>query len=249
MDVYRIDSMRSPRRTPILALPLPSLTALGLAGCERVVPTTELETRQIRARLWAFARGPEETIVRAYFLSADRRPDALELGEGDQLWAEIGGRRVALEPDPELPSPDYIAHFPAVKEGERCRFGLERRNGVPATNNFGVFPAPFHLVPIEGRRSRSQALEVRWTPAAGDPMEVEVYGGCVDLETFEVPQDRGRFTVPAHSLQRRDRSDPDSCEVDLTVRRIRAGRTDPALHATSSLLAEQERRVKFVSVP
>src|SRR5215210_9214629 len=185
--------MRPHRRAPILtllALPLLTLTTLALTACNRVVPTTELETRQIRAELWAFARGPEETIVRAYFLSADRRPDALELGEGDQLWAEIGGRRVTLEPDPELPSPDYIAHFPAVREGDTCRFGLERRNGAPAPDNFGVFPAPFHLFPIEGRRSRAQALEVRWTPAAGDPMEVEVYGECVDLATFKVPQDR-----------------------------------------------------------
>lgn len=243
--------MRAPCRSPRLALPGIILTALGLglAGCNRVVPTTELETRQIRARLWAFARGPEETIVRAYFLSAGQRPDSLALAEGDQLWAEIGGRRVALELDPDLPSPDYIARFPIVKEGETCQFGLERRNGVPAPESFGVFPAPFRLHPIEGRRSRAQALEVRWTPAAGDPMEIEVDGECIGLATFEVQQDRGRFTVPAYRLRLRSRSNPDSCEVELAVRRVRAGRTDPALNEGSSLLADQERRLKFFSVP
>lgn len=225
------------------------VSALSVAGCNRVVPTTELETGQIRAELGAIARGAETTIVRAYFLSAGRRPDALQLGEGDQLWAEIGGRRVPLEHDPERPSPDYIARFPAVQEGERCRFGLERRNGALARDNFCVFPAPFRLQPIEGRRSRAQALEVRWTPAASDPMKIELDGECIDWVGFEVRQDRGGFTVPAGSLQRRSGFDQDSCEVELTVHRLRAGRTNPALDASSSLMAEQERRLKFFSIP
>jgi hypothetical protein len=232
----------------LLAMSVTSLAALSAAGCNRVVPTTELETSQIRAELAAIARGAETTIVRAYFLSADRPPDALELGEGDQLWAEIGGRRVLLEHDPERPSPDYIARFPAAQEGERCRFGLERRNGAPARESFCVFPAPFRLHPIEGRQSRAKALEVRWTPAAGDPMRIELDGECIDWASFEVGQDRGRFTVPAGSLQRRSRSDP-SCEIELTVHRLRVGRTDPALAASSSLMAEQERRLKLFSVP
>lgn len=244
--------MRSRRRVSLfalLAIPVISLAGLGLAGCNRVVPSTELETRQIRASLWAFARGPEETIVRASFLSADRRPDSLVLGEGDQLWAEMGGRRVALGLDPELPSPDYIAHFPDVQEGETCRFGLDRRNGDPAPDSVGVFPAPFDLDPIEGRRSRARALEVRWTPTASDPMEVQLDGECIGLAIFEVQKDRGRFTVPAHGLRRRSRSGPDSCEVELVVRRLRTGRIDPALSARSRLLSGQERSVKFFSVP
>jgi hypothetical protein len=140
------------------------------------------------------------------------------------------------------------ASRPSARE-TGARFGLERRKEAPAPGNFGVFPAPFHLVPIVGRRSRSQDLEVRWTPAAGDPMEIELDGNCIELATFEVQQDRGRFTVTAHSLQPRSRADPDSCEVELAVRRVRAGRTDPALSAVSRLSAQQERRVKFFSVP
>jgi hypothetical protein len=244
--------MRDHRRVSLfalLAIPAIGLTGLGLVGCNRVVPSTELETRQIRAELRAFARGPEETVVRAYFLSASRWPDSLALGEGDQLWAEIGGRRVALGPDPELPSPDYIARFPAVQEGEAYRFRLDRRHGAPAPDSSGVFPAPFDLEPIEGRRSRARALEVRWTPAASDPMEVQLDGECVALAVFEVQKDRGGFTVPAHGLRRRGRSGPDSCEVELVVRRLRAGRIDPALNANSSLLSGQERSLKFFSVP
>jgi len=80
-------------------------------------------------------------------------------------------------------------------------------------------------------------------------MEVELYGDCVRLTLFKVQKDRGSFTIPAQSLLRRGRSSPDSCEVDLAIRRLRAGRTDPTLNELSSLVAGQERRLRFFSVP
>jgi hypothetical protein len=226
-----------------------ALVGFASAGCNRVVPTNEVETREIRAELWAISEGPETTTVRAYFLRGDRWVDALELGEGDRVWAEMGGRRVFLKQDPDLPSPDYIARFPGVRPGERFRFGLERRKGVAAAGNFGVFPPGFKLEPIPGRRSRARALEVRWAPALDGPMEVWVDGDCIHFATFNVPENRGVFTIPAGRLEFRRRSEAESCEAEVTVRRLRAGRIDPALDAKSHVGAAQERRVSFISVP
>jgi hypothetical protein len=235
-----------PHRLALLAV-----AALTLAGCRRAVPSTQYQTPDIQGDFRVDSWGPEETTVWAFLKPAGEQEEAglyLTMSEGDELWAEAGGRRLRLETDPEDQSWVYEGTLHDQVPDGVVRIGFERRDGASAPESTADLPAPFDLDPVPAEVSRASALEVRWTPVAGDPLEITVGGDCLQNSTVEVKDDRGWYTLPADTIKPIEGAAKD-CDANLIVRRTRQGQPDPGLHDGSTVLASQARKVPFRSVP
>jgi hypothetical protein len=235
-----------PHRLALLAV-----TTLALAGCRRSVPSTQYQTPDVQGDFRVDAWSPEETTVWAFLRPAGEQEEAglfLTMGKGDELWAEAGGRRLRLETHPEDQAWTYRGTFRDPVPDGAVRIAFERRDGASAPESIADLPDPFELDPIPAEVSRASALEMRWTPAAADPLEITVAGDCMEEAAFQVKDDRGRYTLPANAIKPVEGAQKD-CDADLIVRRTRPGHPDPGLHDGSTLLASQARKVRFRSVP
>jgi hypothetical protein len=221
------------------------LTVLVLAACNRPVPSARARLSEVHFDVRALAVSGSRTEVKATLWRSGtflRRP--LELTGGDRLVAEVGGTAQEMAQPPQL---EGTGQFQADEREGRAetpvRLRFLRKDGSSAVAA-GALPQPFEIAELPRSPSASQPLEVRWSPAGPDPMEIVVEGPCVSTTTDWMPEDAGRFVLPPGTLRPPVLAIGD-CWVDLTVARLREGRVDRGLHPGSSFLVRQVRTVRL----
>ena len=66
-------------------------------------------------------------------------------------------------------------------------------------------------------------------------MSVTVSGDCVFAKTFTVNADPGTYTIDGSQIDPTDDQDDTSCDLTITVQRVRGGAVDPAYEGGTAL--------------
>ena len=168
----------------------------------------------------------------------------VEFTGGDRLVAEVDGKRYEMKAR-TLPNRGfgYGVKVPLAAPEARVRLVLLRPGRPVATVATGTLPPPFELAELPRSPSASRPLEVRWSPASSQPMEIDVKGTCLSRTTIWMEEDSGQGVVDA-GLLRPPVFKWDGCQVDLTVARAGEGRPGRGVHPGSGFLIRQVRTVR-----
>jgi hypothetical protein len=220
----------------------------GLTGCTETLDSQNIKTAGISATIEATAPSETESTVHVTLKAGgDESNTYIDLGGGDRIFATVGGERKEMS---SVSSGEYEAESTKGAADTEFKISLERADGDNAPDSIGTLPAPFDLTAVSGTVSRATDLEIAWSPAADDGMEIELDGTCIFNEKIDVASNATSHTVPANSLDSTGPSDmPATCDLTVTVRRSRVGTADRALDAESSFLLEQVRSMKVTSSP
>jgi hypothetical protein len=198
------------------------------------------------ARALAVSGSRTEVEVRLWRSGTYRRP--VQLAGGDRLVAEVAGRRYEMtQPESLEGTGRYQAVAPGSGAETPVSLLLLRPDGTSTTVVSGALPMPLELADVPHAPSASRGLDLRWSPAGGDPIEIVAQGPCISTTTDWLSEDVGRFVLPPGTL-RPPVFGSDACWVDLSVARTREGRVERGVHPGSSFLVRQVRTVRLKPV-
>lgn len=225
-------------------------TAIFAFGCTETIDSQNLKTAGIAALIEAESTNGTSTRVVATLKTGGAQSNTyVDLSSGDAIFAAAdGGEKVEMTAES---SGVYQAEFGVGAADTEFVVSLEREADDPAPRSAGKLPAPFEIDPIATADvSRAEDLTITWTPAggSGDEITIELDGNCVFIESFSVP-DSGSYTIPAGELKPTNEEMPETCVVDVEVRRTREGSADPIFDAESWVRLHQVRTDSFTSAP
>lgn len=109
-------------------------------------------------------------------------------------------------------------------------------------------PAAFTLQTDQARVARDEALVVE----LGDPTADELYywvdGDCIESSTVQ-SEDAGELRIEPSAIRALPEAGNVACEVTLTVSRINQHRLHSVFGREGEAIAQQERKLTFVSLP
>jgi len=265
---------KNARRALLAALAL--LTPACIQTCESTTSDAVL-TAGLRGDIRAVSDGRGETAVTAELRVGGGLSNVyLELVGDDALTVTSGGRaeRMIRRTEP-FGLVRYVASLDGDASGADLSVAFTRKvdRGAPASTV--TVPPAFAITSPAPDAVLSRAAEplvISWGPASGaDPMTITLSGSCIEGISRTAEVDEGRVTFPAGSLRALDQrmlemrpmdqggqggqAGPQpveaagKCRVTVKATRTRAGRIDPGFGQGGSIVAEQTRRVEFVSAP
>ncbi|WP_437586734.1 hypothetical protein [Sorangium sp. So ce1000] len=221
-----------------------------LAGCTETIDSQQLRTGGISATLEAIAESASSTTLRATLKAGgDESNTYVILGAGDRISATVDGEAVEMSAES---AGVYEGDADVGAGGTEIKVLLDRDDDDDdALNNAGTLPDPFDLAALPTDPvPRGEDLTVAWSPSgSGDDMVLDVKGDCIFSKTFDVGGDPGTYTIDAGELEATSSREPESCDVDLVIRRSRKGTTDKNLDPESSFELSQVRGGRFTSAP
>lgn len=177
----------------------------------------------------------------------------LDLSGDDKLEASSGDETLVMKKDKGLFNDiKYTAEFEGDAEDKAFAVAFLRTIDDGAPSSTVTLPAPFALTgPDEGTSfSRAEAITITWDNAGkADTMRVSASGDCIHVFSQDVDGDPGSFTIAAGSLDELDSEEPATCEINVSVRRVRSGSLDPAYGEGGSVTAEVVRARTLTSAP
>lgn len=219
----------------------------GMTGCTETLDSKNIKTAGISATIEATAPSASESTVEVTLLAGgDESNTYIDLSGGDRIFATIGGERKEMS---STSAGEYEVESTKGEGGTEFTISLERADGDNAPSSVGTLPEPFDLTAVSGTISRAADLEIVWSPAGDDGMELELDGTCIFNEKIPVASNATSHTVAANSLKSTGGDMPTTCDLTVTVRRSRNGTADKALDAESSFLLQQVRTMKVTSSP
>jgi hypothetical protein len=167
----------------------------------------------------------------------------VRLGGGDALYAETGGRRTLMGAG----TFDYETSFATGAAETRFTVVLDRArmDFIDAPSSTGLLPAPFDLGALGAELSRAQDLILTWSPSGtSDLMTLDLTGSCVEDLSIPIAGDPGSYS-PTLDWE----TSPSSCQITLTLHRVRSGVIDPKLASGSTFSLEQVRTTSLFAHP
>jgi len=129
---------------------------------------------------------------------------------------------------------------------------IEREEDDDALGNVVKLPPPFTIgaLPTSSPSRANDDVTVTWDAStSGDDMTMRVKGSCIFDEDFDIPGDSGSFVIDKGKLESTGGSNPETCDLEITMWRTRKGTVDSALDNESTIKATQKRTAKFTSAP
>ncbi len=177
----------------------------------------------------------------------------VDMAEGDSLSASVdGGEAVEMEKASLGDFKEYNADFDVDVADSAFVFDFNRDVGESALANTVSLPAQFEFTGPEEDATFSRAdddLVITWDGGSDDSIRYMVDGDCISLYSQTLDSDEGSVTVPAADLEAIDENDPETCTVDITVRRVRAGTVAEAFGEGGLAEGVQVRTMSVVSAP
>lgn len=171
---------------------------------------------------------------------------------------EVASQIKRLQGEGDFRADEYSARFKGDHAGLEFTVSLIRGgNRVDAPDSRVVLPAQFDISsPLTGESysHASDDIVVRWQPAGiSRDMDLLVSGTCVDAQSFSLPiplaQDSGEYILLAGFLDTDFPNISRSCNVTVQVSRSELGVLDPAYGFGGSIIARQQRLVRFTLTP
>jgi hypothetical protein len=123
----------------------------------------------------------------------------------------------------------YVATLPVDAEGTEFTVALTRTVDDGAPNSTFTLPAPIEDADFGTTLSSTQDLTLNWSPVTGtDEMEVIATGECIVAYGKELDGDPGSTVIPFDDVDVLGDEPGVSCQIDVTLRRVRGGQVDPA---------------------
>lgn len=177
----------------------------------------------------------------------------VDMAEGDSLSAAMnGGDSVEMEKASLGDFKEYNAEFDLDVEDTEFVFDFLRDAGESAEGNAVSLPAQFAFTGPEEDATFSRAddaLVVTWDGGSDDSIRYMVDGDCISLHSEIADVDEGSITIDAGTLEATDENDPETCTVDITVRRVRGGTVVEAFGEGGLAEGVQVRTMSVVSAP
>jgi hypothetical protein len=225
------------------------LVGLAALGCSRESTSSDnIRTAGIAALIDVYADDDSNATVHVKLLVGGSSSNTdVNLSARDRLLATADGKEKELE---EVDPGVYEAEFSGVGEGTEFTVTLEREDDETADANSGVLPPPFTLDEPESDLSREENdLEVTWAPAeSGDPMLVSFDGDCI-FDSDDETSDTGTYVAEKGTLDSTGGDDPETCDIKVSLDRVRDGSTDSKLDRESWFRLHQRRAASFTSKP
>lgn len=224
-------------------------TAIFAFGCTETIDSQNLKTAGIAALIEATSTdGTSTTVIATLKTGGAQSNTYVDLSSGDAIFAEGDGKKVEMQAQS---TGVYEAEFGTGAADTEFKVMLEREADDSAPNSAGRLPAPFEIDPIATADvSRAEDLTITWDPAggSGDEVDIEVDGNCIFIDSWTVP-DSGTHTIKAGDLKPTNSDMPESCSVEVEIRRTRSGSADPTFDSESWFRLHQVRTDSFTSAP
>lgn len=223
------------------------------SGCAcETVDAGSIKTSGLYAKLEADALGDGSLTVKSTLTMGPGSLTYVQLAEGDTLVAKVGTVAKSMNRRTLLGSTWYEAVFPTDAAESPLSIALTRPADVSAPESTNTLPPRFDLTaPAEGTRfSRAMlnGFNVSWDPVTADEVRVSARGSCIE----SVPEQLVTGSSAVAQVPRfvaRSGSEPDICDVVVTVTRFRKGRVDPAYGKGGDFEARVTRKLTVSSAP
>lgn len=227
------------------------VSSAALFGCSKeVTSSANIKTPGMAALIDVTAENESLSTVHADMRVGGSSSNTFVILEsGDRLKAEADGATKDMTAQDEG---QYEAEFPTAAGGTEFKVMLEREVEDDALGNRGVMPEPFAIgaTPTDKPSRKEADVTITWSPANSDAnMKMEVTGGCIFSETFDIPGDEGTFVIPKGSLESTGGDMPETCDLTVTITRTKNGTADPIFDQESWFRLHQVRSAKFTSAP
>jgi hypothetical protein len=225
--------------------------SVGACTCESV-SSENVKTSGLLADFEATASGDGKTGVKATLRMSRTSLTFVELSGGDVLTASAGGAPVTMDRRRLLGSTWYEAELPTDIAGTVVRVAFTRAAETSAPESSVSLPASFTLTAPTENQSVSRAagpLLVSWQGGGqSDELRLGASGSCIDTLTETVlPTDSGSHQLAAFTA--RKNQETSSCDVTVTLKRVRRGTVDPAFGLGGDFTASVVRQVRMTSTP
>lgn len=176
----------------------------------------------------------------------------IELGSGDTLTATLGTATQPMTKSSLFGATWYQTEFSTDSEDTQVTVALARTNDTSAPSSTVTLPAPLSITAPTGSPHVSRAgttpLDVSWSTTRGDAIRASASGSCVQTVSETVLlSDTGTWRVPR--LVAESGKESQSCQVTVTIKRVRQGTVDPGYGKGGSFEARVVRDVVFTSDP
>ncbi len=201
------------------------LAVAGVAGCGHV-DSSDVATDKMRAEL-ELRSWDDGSAAMGLSLKA-RRPwrKWVFLSGDDALTANFRGEDVAMREEVVGKKHTYVAWFADVQSGEPITVSLSRGDGDDALSSTAELPPAMDMfVPDTDIDLGWDGIDVQWWPPSedlNDQMTLDITGSCIS-NVHRRLDDTGSYFLPPGALNPSDEESPDSCFVELELRRERTG--------------------------
>ena len=212
------------------------------------VDSKNVRTGGIAALITANATTDAATTVRATLkVGGASSNTVVDLSGGDSIFATANDKRLEMEAQG---SGVYEIDFNTAVADTEFIVDLQRETDDDAPASKGTLPGPFSLVVPNMTTARTQDLTITWSPAdTKDDMTAELSGTCIFSRTYDIAGDTGTHTIKAGDLVSVNTDKPETCDINVEVKRSRKGTPDTVFDPDSSFILTQTRTAKFTSAP
>ena len=226
-----------------------------IAGCTSL-QSSNLKTSGMSAYLRVIGDGTGQTNASAQFNVDNNATDFVDLSSGDSAVAQAGGQTQTMSRNDVLGAITYQSTFSGLDaEGTQYTIALNRASDVSAPSSTVSMPHPFNITAPTSSASFSRtkdAITVTYdNSGSSDQLSWSSNGNCVGgLPGGTVSPDSGSFTIPKGTIVSTDASQASqTCQVTLSLTRVRQGQLDSHYGSGGSIAAEHVRTVTFTSTP
>lgn len=225
------------------------LGLLLLNACTvETVDSKNVRTGGISAQITANATTDAATTVTASLrVGGPSSNTVVDLSGGDKIFAQADEKRLEMVAEG---SGIYQVAFNTAAADTEFTVDLQREVDDDAPASIGKLPAPFSLVVPNMSTSRAQEITFTWSPSGtSDSMTLELSGTCIFSRKIDIPGDTGTQTVDPGTLVSVNTDKPETCDINVEMKRTRKGTPDTAFDPESSFILTQTRTGKFTSAP
>jgi hypothetical protein len=240
------------REALLMKIGLISVVALVLAtGCaqKETTSSSNIRTKGIAATISVTAGGSSSEVEAILRVGGDESNTYVILENGDKMVADVAGDKKDMQAQSEGV---YQASYGTNAAETEFKVMLEREEDDDALGNVVKLPPPFTIgaLPTNSPSRANEDVTVTWDAStSGDDMTMRVKGSCIFDEDFDIPGDSGSFVIAKGKLESTGGSNPETCDLEVTMWRTRKGTVDSALDNESTIKATQKRTAKFTSAP
>jgi len=239
-------------RAPSVAL---GVVAVVVAACTSV-QSSNLKTAGMSADLRVIGDGTGQTTASAAFNVDNNPTDFVDLSSGDSAVATAGAQTETMSRNDTLGDISYQATFTGLDaEGTPYTIALNRTSDVSAPSSTVTMPQPFAITTPTSGASFSRAMSdiaVTYTnPGSTDQFSWSAQGTCINGQPSAViSPDNGSFTIAKGTIMPASAAESSmSCQVTLSLARVRQGQLDSHYGSGGSIAAEALRQLTFTSTP
>ncbi|MFT5587321.1 MAG: hypothetical protein ACI9VR_004930 [Cognaticolwellia sp.] len=222
-----------------------------LMACESV-SSSDVLTSGMYANLEVSADGSGSSRANAVLRVGGASSNVyVDLVDGDTLTVEQGGETVELEKSSVGEFRDYNADFDVDVVDTEFDFAFLRDVDDGAPSSVISLPAQFEITGPEADAtiSRAEDLTFTWDGGSDDSMRYSMDGDCVFSEGETLEGDEGTYTIPGGVIESLDENEPETCTMELVLRRARSSAVDDGFGEGGTAEGVQVRRLKIVSAP